>query len=175
LGAPRAVRYGVAAALVIGAGLLIWGNRILRAGELVISGAVMSLGAGHTVLYRPAHDVFFQTTASRTVGLQITASCTAIFLMVPFFVLGGLMVLIPRLNVARLLLGVVVGATVVFCLNQLRLLIIAWATHRWGIDRGFDWAHILAGAILTTLSMLTALFLFFRLSLSQRRDSLDHT
>lgn len=158
----------MALAMLAGAGLMLWGSRILRAGELVITGGVMSLGAGHTVLYRPAHIIFFETTGSRTVGLQITASCTAIFLMVPFFLLAAFMMLIPRLKVGRLLLGVAVSAVVVFWLNQFRLLIIAWATHQWGIGEGFDWSHILAGAVVTTLSMMIALYLFFRLSLTGR-------
>jgi exosortase/archaeosortase family protein len=163
----------MAAAMLTGAGLLLWGSNVLRAGELVVTGVVMSLGAGRTVLYRPEHIIFFETAGSRTVGLQITASCTAIFLMVPFFFLAALMMLIPRLRVARTLLAVAVSLMVVFWLNQLRLLIIAWATHRWGIGQGFDWAHILAGAILTTLSMLIALYLFFRLSLTGRRGGLS--
>jgi exosortase/archaeosortase family protein len=167
-GASKALRVTMALVMLAGAGMFLWGSRVLRAAELVVTGSVMSLGAGHTVLYSPAHIIFFETAGSRTVGLQITASCTAIFLMVPFFLLAAFMMLIPRLQVARLLLGVAVSLMVVFWLNQLRLLIIAWATHRWGIGQGFDWAHILAGAVVTTMSMLIALYLFFRLSLAGR-------
>lgn len=166
-----AARAALAAALAAGATLMLVGSRTLRAAELVVTGGVISLGAGRTVLYRPAHLVFFQTTASKTVGLQISASCTAIFLMVPFFVLAAAMMLLPRVNVARLAVGLLVGSMVVFWLNQLRLLIIAWATHHWGIALGFDWAHILAGSVVTTLSMLIALYLFFRLALAGRRPA----
>lgn len=160
-------RVGLAAVILVGAGVMIWGSRVLRSGELAIAGVVMSLGAGHTVVYQPGRIVFFETDGARTVGLQITASCTAIFLMVPFVVLAAFMVLLPRTRIDRVLLGMVVGGLVVFWLNQLRLLIIAWATRLFGVGEGFDWAHIMAGAIVTTLSMLIALFLFFWLSLSR--------
>ncbi len=153
--------------MLVCAGLLVWGSRILRAGELAITGGVMSLVAGRTVVYPPGHYVFFETAASRTVALQVTASCSAIFLLLPFLLLTALMISIPRVRTARLLSAAVVGTMIVFWFNQLRLLIIAWATHQWGIGTGFDWAHILAGSAVTTMSMLIALYMFFRLSLGE--------
>ncbi|MDQ1392170.1 MAG: hypothetical protein QOF30_1147 [Acidimicrobiaceae bacterium] len=170
-GAGRSSRVALSLVMLLGAVLLVLGNRALRTAELVVSGGVVSLGAGHTVLYRPGHFIFFETSASRTVGLQVTASCTAIFLMVPFLLLAAFMMLIPRVSATRLVVAAVVGAVVVFWLNQLRLLIIAWATHNWGIGPGFDWSHILAGSLVTTFSMLIALYLFFRISLTGRRSA----
>ena len=143
--------------MLVCVGLLVWGSRILRAGELAITGGVMSLVVGRTVVYPPGHYVFFETAASRTVALQVTASCSAIFLLLPFLLLTALMISIPRVRTARLLSAAVVGTMIVFWFNQLRLLIIAWATHQWGIGTGFDWAHILAGSAVTTMSMLIAL------------------
>jgi exosortase/archaeosortase family protein len=147
-------------------------NRPLRTVELAVTGAVVSLVAGRTVLYQPGHLVFFQTSTAHPVGMQITASCTAIFLIPPFFVLAAAMMLSPRLDASRVFLGVLAGSMVVFWLNQFRLLVIAWATHYWGIGQGFDWAHILAGSIVTTVSMMLALYLFFRLSLTHSRTRL---
>ena len=128
----------------------------------------MRLGAGQTVVYKPGHIVFFETNGARTVGLQITASCTAVFLVVPFVVLAAFMILVPRTRTSRVLVAMVVAAMIVFWLNQLRLLIIGWATRQFGVNEGFNWAHILAGSIVSTLSMLIALFLFFWLSLAER-------
>lgn len=161
-------RIGLAALLLVVSGAIIWASGALRSAELVVTGGVMRLGAGQTVVYKPGHIVFFETNGARTVGLQITASCTAVFLVVPFVVLAAFMILVPRTRTSRVLVAMVVAAMIVFWLNQLRLLIIGWATRQFGVNEGFNWAHILAGSIVSTLSMLIALFLFFWLSLAER-------
>lgn len=167
---PR-VQAITAAVMALGGVLVLVASQTLRTVELNVAGVVMSLVTGKTVVYHPEHIVYFETAASRTVGLEITASCTAIFLVVPFFFLGAIMAFIPRVRVMRLLSGLALGAATVFLLNQVRLLLIAWATWRWGVAQGFDWSHILAGGVVTTIGVLIGLFLFFRFSLAGRRWS----
>ncbi|HEX3425197.1 MAG TPA: archaeosortase/exosortase family protein [Acidimicrobiales bacterium] len=166
-----AVQAVTAAVMALGGALVLLASQPLRTAELKMAGVVMSIVTGKTVVYRPEHIVYFETAASRTVGLEITASCTAIFLVVPFFFLGAIMAFIPRVRILRLLLGLTLGAATVFILNQLRLLMIAWATWHWGITEGFNWSHILAGGVITTIGVLIGLFLFFRFSLAGRRWS----
>ncbi len=159
----------LAVALLAGAGALLWANHAFRSAELVIAGAVMGLGTGgHAVISKPADTVFIHTPSS-VVGLQISASCTAAFLLVPFLALGAAMMGSRRLVVHRVIIGLVCGTMIVFWLNELRFLVIAWATHNWGIAGGFEWSHVLAGTVITTLAMLVALLVFARVSLAGRR------
>ena len=166
------------AALAVVCGILVLvASGPLRTIELHVTGVVVSWVVGQTGLANGPHIVYFHTAhlihvhgvATRTVGLEITASCSGIFLIVPFFFLGGVMAFIPRVRLPRLFLGTALGAASVFLLNQLRLLIIAVSTWRWGISTGFDWSHILAGGVVTTIGVLIGLFLFFRFALAGRR------
>jgi exosortase/archaeosortase family protein len=162
----------VVAVLLIAAGIGIFQfSSGLRFTELTITGWVLRLIASQTVVNHADHIVFFERGSRPVFGLQMAASCSAVFLVAPFFFLGAIMTLLPRVHVRRLATGVAIAGGAVFFFNQFRLLVIAWATERWGVGAGFDWAHILAGGIVTTLAVLLALYLFFRLSLAGNRWS----
>lgn len=164
------LRIAVGLALLATAAGLLWANHAFRSVELVIAGAVMSFGTGgHAVISKPTDTVFIHTESS-VVGLQIAASCTAAFLLVPFLALAAAMMGSRRLLVHRVLLGLVCGTMLVFWLNEFRFFVIAWATHHWGLATGFEWSHVLAGTVITTLAMLMALFVFARVSLAGGRQ-----
>ena len=141
-----------------GLSLIVWEGRF-RVQEAKISAWLMrSLGIrrpaisfGSAVVF-PLHD--------RWVGFTVTLACTAALLVVPFFLLGGALILTGRVSRVRALLALAITTVLVFAVNQLRLLVITGSMVHWGFQKGYDRSHIFLGTVVSTVGVVAGVVIF---------------
>jgi exosortase/archaeosortase family protein len=157
---PRTDRVALPAgvAVLVGAlALLVWQARF-RVGEAWVTAAAMRLfrlrpasSLGDNVVF-PLHGRF--------VGFTLTTACTAALLMVPFFLVVGLLLVARRVDSRRALVALAVTAAVIFVVNQLRLLVIAGSMLVWGFQTGYERSHVFLGTVLSTIGVVTGVIIF---------------
>lgn len=157
----RAVRVLLAGALLWVALLAVQHMEQLRHAEAWAGAQVVEVVMGES--YHPPGSalVYFPDQPGTTRALEITWQCSVVWAAVPVLALTAGMVLVPRTSVRRLLGASAAAIVVVAVVNQLRLLVIALATARWGRD-GFEVSHRLVGSGLVLLSVAAALSLVWR-------------
>jgi hypothetical protein len=168
--APWTLRYGprFAAVVVLGLGIfLLVVEGSIRTFEAHFSALVLSLTGvaraqpmGYSVVFPQGHQ---------WIGYSITAGCTATLLAVPFFFISSGLLLSRRVSITRGILGLAVVTTLVWMVNQLRLLLIGASMRLWGFRVGYERSHVLAGGILSTLGVAMGLAIFVVLIVRDRR------
>lgn len=96
------------------------------------------------------------------VAFDVTAECTALVLVVPLALLVGFMTLHRGTSLVRSALALTVSVAVMAFINQGRLGLIAWATHYWGIDPGYEVTHALLGSLLSLIGFAFGVLLVLR-------------
>lgn len=122
---------------------------------------------------RSVGDVIFTGLGTRAaIGLQITNECTVVLLIVPMLFLAGVISLFERFSVRSVFLGLFLGAAAVVLTNQVRIVLIAWATESYGPHLGYELTHKFIGSVLAILGFSGGLLLMLRLAphLSRRRS-----
>lgn len=146
-----------AIALVIGVGLL-FGQGRFRVSEARFTAFAMRL-----VHMRPAvslgDNVVFPLHG-RWVGFSLSVACTAALLLVPFFVIAGLLLVARRVESRRAVVALAVTTAVIFLVNQLRLLVIAGSMLAWGFTTGYERSHVFLGTVLSTLGVIGGVIIF---------------
>lgn len=151
----------------------------VRMFEAWLSGRVVPLltgiSAGSTV---GTPVVWFATGPHRYLGMLITSECTVDALIVPFTAVTA-WVAWNRVRLLRPLFGLAVAVTLLFAMNQLRLLLIVVLTVRFGYPGGFYWGHTLIGSLITVFGfvlifVIYALIAVRRKGSRQRRTSQDN-
>jgi exosortase/archaeosortase family protein len=104
----------------------------------------------------------------RPMGLQITNECTVLLLIVPMLFTAGLITLFRRFRVPRVLLGLLAGVVIVGVTNQLRILLIAWATQRYGLGVGYEVTHKFVGSVLALLGFAVGLLAMLKIAPGRR-------
>jgi exosortase/archaeosortase family protein len=74
-----------------------------------------------------------------------------------------------RLKLWRAIAGLAAASAVVILVNQLRLGLIAWFTYLWGIDVGFEIAHVFVGSIIGILGFAASVLVLFLIMGVRRR------
>lgn len=160
-GAP--VNAGFAAAMVgLGAAAVI-GQEQVRRTEAMGSAGLLSL-----LRVAPAASLGTAVTfpaKGRYVGFTIAPGCTAALLVVPFFLVAGVLLLAGRVQPGRATATVATFTLLVSVVNQLRLLVIAVSMRVWGFPAGFDRSHVLLGTLVSTIGVVAGLLLFLRMVL----------
>ncbi|MBV6696107.1 exosortase/archaeosortase family protein [Kitasatospora aureofaciens] len=163
-GAVRSLRLCLSGALLIGALLLMVHNDRFRSLEAVAAGPLVHLVTASPVAVDPRFAiVFFDVHSLRMEGLRITSECTAALVIAPIAALAGVLVGFVRFRVGRVLTALGVSALILFAVNQLRLLLIAFATHTWGLKHGYGWSHLLVGSLMTSVGAMLSIAAFFLL------------
>jgi exosortase/archaeosortase family protein len=98
-----------------------------------------------------------------SMGLQITNECTVMLLIVPMLFLAGLIILFPRFKIRNVLFGLLMGVLVVGLTNQVRIVLIAWATENYGFGLGYELTHKFIGSVLAIAGFAAGLLLMLRL------------
>lgn len=139
-------------------------NAICRSGEAWLAQHVFSFVL-HTNTVAVIHTaaVYLNLGSTDYFGLKITAQCSAFLIMTPLFLVAAVMCLRPRFKPSRLLGSVAVFAVLVIVVNQLRLVVIAGLTDRFGLGSGFGIAHNLVGALVMLLGLIGGIALFVKL------------
>ncbi|GAB3683727.1 hypothetical protein GCM10027589_53210 [Actinocorallia lasiicapitis] len=97
-------------------------------------------------------------------ALRITNECTVVLLLVPMLFLAGLISLFRRFGVWSVLLGLLMGASAVIFTNQVRIVLIAWATETYGVDLGYELTHKFFGSVLAIAGFAGGLLLMLRVA-----------
>ncbi|WP_035849777.1 exosortase/archaeosortase family protein [Kitasatospora azatica] len=148
--------------LIVSALLLLVFNNRFRSLEAIVAGPLIGLGTGSKVEVEPSVAlIFFDVHTWRMEGLRITAECTAAVVIAPFLLMAGGIITFGKFRISRVLAGVAVAAAILFGVNQLRLVVIAFATHEWGLLRGYGWSHLLVGSLITSFGAIVAIAVFF--------------
>jgi exosortase/archaeosortase family protein len=120
---------------------------------------------------RSIGDVLLTGLGTRaTMGLQITNECTVLLLIVPMLFIAGLIILFRRFPVHRVLFGLFAGVLVVTLTNQVRVLLIAWATQHYGFAPGYELSHKFVGSVLAILGFAVGTLVMFRLAPGRRSE-----
>lgn len=162
----RPASAGFAAAAAAAAVLLVAGQEQVRRVEAAASAALVNL-----LGVAPAESLGSAVTfpaKGRLVGFTVAPGCTAALLVVPFFILAGVLLLAGRVRPRQAAATVAVFAAVVTAVNQLRLLVIAMAMRAWGYPVGFDRSHVLMGSLVSTVGVAGGLLLFLRMVVPRR-------
>jgi exosortase/archaeosortase family protein len=160
----RGVRLALALVLFALAISMVVFNSIARSGEAWLAQHVFSFVL-HTNAVAVIHTaaVYLNIGTTEFFGLKITAQCSAFLLMTPLFLVAAVMCLRPRFRPSRLLGSLAVFAVLVVVVNQIRLVVIAALTDRFGLDAGFGIAHNLVGALVMLLGLIGGIALFVKL------------
>lgn len=146
------------AVIGIGLALLVWQTRFRLFETDVSAWIVRSLrlrpaasAVGTNVIF-PLHG--------RWVGFSLTVACTAALLMLPFFLIAGLLMLSGRVDRRRGLSALLAVSAIVFLVNQLRMLLIAASMMWWGFQRGYERSHVFLGTVLSTIGVIIGMVIF---------------
>ncbi len=117
-------------------------------------------------------DVILTGLGTRySMGFQITNECTVLLLIVPMLFLAGLILLFRRFSIHNVLFGLLMGVLIVAVTNQLRIILIAWATQEYGLGFGYELTHKFIGSFLAILGFSAGLLVMLKLSPGRGRRS----
>lgn len=117
---------------------------------------------------RDRTTVYLDLGSPHAVGVDVTTECTVGILILPLVLAYCVMVSFSGVRVRSALTGLSVGFLVVAVANELRLVSILVAWHRWG--RGGLWiSHILVGSIVSLVAVVAALGLQLKSSMRHGR------
>lgn len=108
------------------------------------------------------------STASGWHSLRLTAVCSITYYLAPALALGAILTLTPSVRPLRAWAASLVAVVGLVALNQARLLMLALALARFGLD-GFHWAHGPIGTAVMLLGIGGTLLMFFVVCLSPAR------
>jgi exosortase/archaeosortase family protein len=144
---------------VVALGLaLVIGEARFRVTEARVSAWILRL-----VRMRPASslgDNVIFPLHGRWVGYSLSVACTAALLIMPFFIVAGLLILSGRVDRRRALGALALTSVIIFVVNQLRMLVIAGSMMLWGFTSGYERSHILLGTVLSTVGVIIGIIIF---------------
>ncbi|MGP6169741.1 archaeosortase/exosortase family protein [Microbacterium sp. A204] len=164
----RAAQIFVSLALLAGAIALAVGSRTVQAVEARL--VTLWLGPilpGGMVSDGPYYVIRAHTPTAQ--AFRITEECSAVVLLVPLFVVAAVIMLSTKVTVSRLLGGVLAMISVTLLVNQIRLGVIAWATHQWGMDPGYEISHRFVGSVIGIIGFSAGIAVLLLITSSRRR------
>jgi exosortase/archaeosortase family protein len=145
------------AVVLVGLALVV-GEARFRVAEARVSAWVLRL-----VRLRPASslgDNVVFPLHGQWVGFSLSVACTAALLIMPFFIVAGLLMLSGRVDRRRALVALALTSVIIFIVNQLRMLVIAGSMMLWGFKSGYERSHILLGTVLSTVGVIIGIIIF---------------
>jgi exosortase/archaeosortase family protein len=138
----------------------------LRGVEAQMAGWTVHQVLGFSVMVARATQTFYFQYHDRDstpyLGLQISLACSSILLVVPAFLVSGLLAVLGSVPLLRLVLGLAAFSAVVVAVNLLRLVLISILVDAWGEQSGFGWAHTFFGSVLTLAGLSAAAYAYYR-------------
>jgi exosortase/archaeosortase family protein len=157
----RAARWGAAALVAAAAVLVVLVRTAYRRVEAVIAGRLAHVvTAGHTLINRHTATFFLNVGTPKVFGVVVTPECSSA--VVTALVLGvtALALATTRFTLRRALLAAAAGAGGFAALNMVRLVMIAFASDKWGLGSGYRWSHIWVGTFITVFGGVAAAGLY---------------
>jgi len=146
-GPDRVVRVASAALLSVITVVTVVNNISFRTFEAALSSRLAGpfLPAG----VHAFRDIIWLPSSS-IAGLEITSECTALLILAPLLVVSALLLAVTSLPWWRFAAATVSMVAVVMLANVIRIVLICWATQRWGVT-GYDVTHLFIGTVLGVL------------------------
>lgn len=165
----RVLRGLLGLALVAGGVVVMLNHDRLRTLETILAASLSSSVTPGDMYVAPGGHSFFWAAATPAMhGLRVTAECTSAFLVGPLLILAGLILASGRFGLLRALSATAVAGGILVLANQGRIVLIAWATAKWGVADGYQWSHTVGGSVVVGVGVMLALVAFM-IMLSVRR------
>lgn len=162
----RIWRLSVAAALLWGAGWLVWQQEAFRQGEAAIATQLFRPFMG-TDVFQWGDEIVIHDAASHYLGLEITAECTTLVLIIPALILAAFVIAFLSVSFGRWALALVFSMGALYLVNMMRMGLIAFMDIVWG-QSGFEWAHILIGTLFVLFGGAGVLIAASRIAVGRR-------
>lgn len=148
-------------ALAAGGVIVMLNHDYLRTVETIVAASLSnSVTPGDMYVAPGGHSFFWAAATPAMHGLRVTAECTAAFLIGPLLILSGLILASGRFGLTRALSATAVAGSILVLANQGRIVLIAWATAKWGVADGYQWSHTVGGSIVVGIGVALALVAF---------------
>lgn len=165
----RALRGMLGVALAACGVIVMLNHDYLRTLETILAASLSnSVTPGDMYVAPGGHSFFWAASTPAMHGLRVTAECTSAFLLGPLLILAGLILASGRFGLVRALSATAVAGAILVLANQGRIVLIAWATAKWGVENGYQWSHTVGGSIVVGIGVALALVAFM-IMLSARR------
>ncbi|ASW54797.1 hypothetical protein [Plantactinospora sp. KBS50] len=154
------VSLGAVSGVAVGAALLRWWHAVAVVEAGLNARLVSATGLAHTTAVGAA--VIFPLD-HRWVGFLVSTGCSVALLLVPPFVLAGLLVGFRRITVPRAVIAVALAVGLLVVVNQIRLTAVVLSMQIWGFEVGYERSHVLIGSVISTIGLIAVTVVFLLL------------
>jgi exosortase/archaeosortase family protein len=131
-------------------------NGVVRNVEAVFTAHLLGWLSGQPMWVQYSnHAAYWSSNHTQVGGVEVTAECSSAFLIGALLLVGAVLLRSHRFSQGRVGVALAVSCSVLFVLNLTRLLLIGWASGRWGYN-GYNWSHTAAGSILVIVTVVAA-------------------
>lgn len=132
----------------------------IRAAEASLMAAVFD-GILGGASYSVEDIIFHNVGGGQPFALQVTGLCSSAVLLAPIAGLAGILFLMGRIPVARLMPAAIIALVIVSLSNATRYFMIAAAQQSWG-QQGFDLMHHFLGSFVVIFGFVAAIIVLVR-------------
>lgn len=158
----RSARIVVALGLIAAGVAVVWFQETLRSGEVSLAHQWIGVIVDGPV--RRVDDVLqFTWVDGPIVGLKLGVVCAVALLVAPLLAAGAFMLGFGRVAAIRVILAMVLGAMVLIAVNQIRIVFLAVALQRGGMD-AFEFNHEFVAAIFAVVGFVIALLVVVKVA-----------
>lgn len=132
----------------------------IRAAEAWLMAAVFD-GTLGGASYSVGDIIFHNVGGGQPFALQVTGLCSSAVLLTPIAGLAGILFLMGRIPVSRLMPATIIALVIVSVSNATRYFMIAAAQQSWG-QQGFDLMHHFLGSFVVIFGFVAAIIVLVR-------------
>ncbi|MFW0775123.1 exosortase S [Paenarthrobacter nitroguajacolicus] len=132
----------------------------IRAAEAWLMAAVFD-GILGGASYSVDDIIFHNVGGGQPFALQVTGLCSSAVLLAPIAGLAGVLFLMGRIPVSRLMPAAIIALVIVSVSNATRYFMIAAAQQNWG-QQGFDLMHHFLGSFVVIFGFVAAIIVLVR-------------
>ncbi|MHC6223145.1 exosortase S [Arthrobacter sp. MMS24-S77] len=111
--------------------------------------------------------IFHNVGGGHPYALMVTGLCSSAVLLTPIAALAGVLFLMQRIPVSRLVPAAITALVIVSLSNAVRYFMIAAAQQSWG-QQGFDVMHHFLGSFVVILGFVAAIVVLVRTAVSRK-------
>lgn len=141
----------------------------IRAAEAWLMASVFDGILGGTS-YSVDDIIFHNVGGGQPYALMVTGLCSSAVLLTPIAALAGIMFLMGRIPVARLMPAAITALVIVCVSNATRYFMIAAAQQSWG-QQGFDLMHHFLGSFVVIFGFVAAIIVLVRAAIVRKNRS----
>ncbi|MDO6142627.1 exosortase S [Paenarthrobacter aurescens] len=141
----------------------------IRAAEAWLMAAVFD-GILGGASYSVDDIIFHNVGGGQPFALQVTGLCSSAVLLAPIAGLAGVLFLMGRIPVSRLMPAAIIALVIVSVSNATRYFMIAAAQQSWG-QQGFDLMHHFLGSFVVIFGFVAAIIVLVRAAVVRKGRS----